>query len=350
MSLRFPALRTFALTMTALAGLSASAQADTLSVVTFGGAYEAAVKKAYFEPFTKQTQHDFTYQSYSGGLAKLQAMVQAKNVTWDVVDLEAADAMRACEEGLLERFDAKLLGDTSHFLPGTISDCAVVSMVWAKVFAYDATKINGTPSTIQDFFDTQKFPGKRGMRKSAKGTMEWALLADGVPKEEVYALLATQAGVDRAFKKLDTIKSSIVWWESGAQPPQLLADGAVAMVAAYNGRISDAVKQDGKPFKIVWDAQLYDFEWWGVPKGSKNAKVAADFIAFASQPQRYADLTQYIPYSAPRTDATPLIAPERLNDLPTAPANFKNALQTNASFWVDKGDALGRQFQNWLTR
>ncbi len=37
-------------------------------------------------------------------------------------------------------------------------------------------------------------------------------------------------GVDRAFAKLDTIKDSVVWWEAGAQPPQLLADGEVVMI------------------------------------------------------------------------------------------------------------------------
>lgn len=350
MTLRLPSMRALTLSIAAMAGLATSAHADTLSVVTFGGAYEAAVKQAYFGPFTEKTKHEFTYESYSGGLAKLQAMVQAKNVTWDIVDLEMNDAMRACDEGLLERFDTKLLGDSSDFLPGSISKCGVVSMVWATVYAYDSTKLKGNPSTIQDFFDLNKFPGKRGLRKSPKGALEWALLADGVAKEDIYQQLSTQAGVDRAFKKLDTIKSQIVWWESGAQAPQLLADGAVAMVAAYNGRISDAIKQDGKPFKMVWDGQVYDYEWWGVPKGSKNAKVAADFIAFASQPQSYANLTKYIPYAPPRTQAIPLIEKTRLEELPTAPANFKNALKVDAEFWTDKGDSLGKQFQNWLTR
>lgn len=350
MSLRFSAKRTLALTITAFAGFATTAQAETLSVVTFGGAYEAAVKQAYFTPFSEKTKHNFTFQSYSGGLAKLQAMVQAKNVTWDIVDLESNDAMRACDEGLLERFDAKLLGDTKDFLPGTISKCAVVSMVWSSIYAYDKTKLKVTPTTIADFFDLKKFPGKRGLRKSPKAALEWALMADGVPKEQVYKQLATKAGVERAFKKLDTIKGSIVWWESGAQAPQLLADGAVTMVAAYNGRILDAIKQEGKPFKIVWDAQIYDYEWWGVPAGAKNAKLAAEFIAFASQPQRYADLTKYMPYAPPRKNAIPLIDKGRLDDLPTAPANFQNALQNNAGFWTDKGDSLGKQFQNWLSR
>jgi putative spermidine/putrescine transport system substrate-binding protein len=330
--------------------LSGMAQAETLSVVTFGGAYESAAKQAYFAPFTEKTKNDFTFESYDGGIAKLQAMVQAKNTTWDVMDLETNDAITACDEGLLQKFDASTIGDTKDFLPGSISKCAVASMVWSTIYAYDSSKLKTAPTTVADFFDLEKFPGKRGVRKSPKVAMEWALLADGVPAGELYKVLGTPAGVARAFKKLDKIKSSIVWWEAGSQAPQLLADGAVTLVMAYNGRIADAVKKDGKPFKIVWDGQVYDYEWWAVPTGAKHAKTAAEFIVFASQPQRYADLTKYIPYAPPRKQAIALVDKARLDDLPTAPANFKNAVQIDAAFWADNGDALGKQFQTWLAR
>src|SRR5690606_19212494 len=116
----------------------------------------------------------------------------------------------------------------------------------STICAYDTARLATAPTQINDFFDTQKIPGKRGLRKSPKGTLEWALLADGVPKEEVYKVLGTPAGLDRAFKKLDSIKKDIIWWESGAQAPQLLADGAVVMTQAYNGRIQDAVRKDSK--------------------------------------------------------------------------------------------------------
>jgi putative spermidine/putrescine transport system substrate-binding protein len=350
MSLRFPFSLMFGLILATSAFLTGIAQAETLSVVTFGGAYESAAKQAYFVPFTEKTKIDFTYESYDGGIAKLQAMVQAKNTSWDLIDLETNDAITACDEGLLQKFDARAIGDTKDFLPGSISKCAVASMVWSTIYAYDSSKVKTAPSTVADFFDLQKFPGKRGMRKAPKVAMEWALMADGVPTSEIYKVLGTPAGVERAFKKLDTIKSSIVWWEAGSQAPQLLADGAVTLVMAYNGRIADAVKKDGKPFKIVWDGQVYDYEWWAVPTGAKHAKAAAEFIVFASQPQRYADLTKYIPYAPPRTQAIALVDKARLDDLPTAPANFKNAVQIDAAFWADKGDSLGKQFQTWLAR
>ncbi|MBP0594885.1 polyamine ABC transporter substrate-binding protein [Paraburkholderia sp. LEh10] len=334
-----------------LAFAAASAQAaETLNVVTFGGAYEAAAKKAYFEPFTHATGVNFSLESYDGGLAKLSAMEQAKNTTWDLMDLESNDAIRACDEGLLKKFDKKSLGNTGDFIPGSISDCAVASMVWSTVYAYDASKLKTAPSTINDFFDLQKFPGKRGLRKSPKGSMEWALIADGVDPKDVYKVLVTPAGVDRAFKKLDTIKKDIVWWESGAQAPQLLADGAVVMTQAYNGRIDDASKKDNKPFKIVWDAQVYDYEWWAIPTGAKHADAAAKFIVSASQPKAYADLSKYIAYAPPRKDAIPLVDKQRLADLPTAPDNFKRAIQINPTFWADNADAINKRFQVWLTQ
>ncbi|MEM5371714.1 polyamine ABC transporter substrate-binding protein [Paraburkholderia azotifigens] len=338
-----------ALAVVAVAAVTAHA-AETLNVVTFGGAYEAAAKKAYFEPFTQATGVNFSLESYDGGLAKLSAMEQAKNTTWDLMDLESNDAITACDEGLLKKFDRKSLGNTSDFIPGAISDCAVASMVWSTVYAYDASKLKTAPSTINDFFDLQKFPGKRGLRKSPKGSMEWALIADGVDPKEVYKVLGTPAGVDRAFKKLDTIKKSIVWWESGAQAPQLLADGAVVMTQAYNGRIDDAAKKDNKPFRIVWDGQVYDYEWWGIPKGAKHADAAAKFIVSASQPKAYADLSKYIAYAPPRKDAISLVEKQRLADLPTAPDNFKRAIQINPTFWADNADEINKRFQVWLTQ
>ncbi|MFA5121591.1 ABC transporter substrate-binding protein [Zavarzinia sp.] len=324
--------------------------AETISVVTFGGAYEAAATKAYFEPFTKETGVGFAKEAYDGGLAKLSAMVEAKNTTWDLIDLESNDAITGCDEGLLQKLDLSALGDTSDFIPGSITPCAIATMVWSTVFAYDSTKLATAPKSIADFFDTKTFPGKRGLRKSPKATLEWALLADGVPAAEVYKVLGTPEGVDRAFKKLDTIKKDIVWWEAGAQAPQLLADGAVVMTQAYNGRISNAVKEQGKPFVTVWDGQVYDFEWWGVPTGAKNGDAAKKFIAFQAKPEILSQLAKYIAYAPPRTKAVDLIDAETLKGMPTAPANFGNAVQIDVPFWTDNFDALNKRFTAWLAQ
>ena len=322
--------------------------ADTMTIVTFGGAFEDAVTKAYFDPFTAKTGIGVVKEQYDGGLAKLRGMVEAKNTTWDVIDLESNDAIAGCDEGLLQKLDPKLLGDVSDFIAGAVLPCAVASMVWSTVYAYDTTRLTTPPKTLADFFDLQKFPGKRGLRKTPKGTLEWALIADGVPTAEVYKVLGTPEGLDRAFKKLSTIKNQIVWWEAGSQPPQLLADGAVAMTMAYNGRIRVAQLQDKRPFAIVWDGQLYDYEWWGIPTGAKKVDAAKQLIAYASQPDVIWKLSNYIPYAPPRKSAVAKVDPAVLPHLPTAPENFKNGLQISSEFWADNLDSINSRFLTWL--
>jgi putative spermidine/putrescine transport system substrate-binding protein len=322
--------------------------AETITIPNFGGAFEAAANKAWFEPFTAATGIQISKEEYSGGLAKLREMVTAKDTIWDVIDLESNDAILGCDEGLLEKLGPSVIKDRGDFIPGAILPCAVSSMVWSTVYAYDTTKLTPAPTTIADFFDLQRFPGKRGVRKSPKVIMEWALMADGVPAKDVYKVLGTPVGLDRAFKKLDTIRSSIVWWEAGAQPPQLLADGAVVMTMAYNGRIYDAQHKEAKPFKIVWDGQIYDFEYWGIATGTKHKAASEKFVAFATDPSRIGDLSRYIAYAPPSRSAIAKIEPANLPNLPTAPANFQNGLQLDPTFWADNLDVINKRFQSWI--
>ena len=239
-----------------LAGVT-SANAGELTVVSWGGAYTVSQTEAYHKPWMAKTGNVVRSEDYSGGIAEIKAQVEAGNVTWDLVDLELSDAIRACDEGLLEVIDPAILSPgsdgtpaTEDFLEGTLHECAVATILWSTLYIYDESKIANGPTTMADFFDLEKFPGKRGMRKGAKPNLEFALMADGVAAKDVYALLETPEGVDRAFAKLSTIKDSVVWWEAGAQPPQLLADGEVAMTTAYNGRAFNAIAKEGKTIQV----------------------------------------------------------------------------------------------------
>jgi putative spermidine/putrescine transport system substrate-binding protein len=335
-----------------------TAQADSLTVVSWGGAYTNSQVQAYHKPWIKQTGIKINSEDYNGGLAQVKAQVESNNVTWDLVDVELSDAVRGCDEGLLEEIDASILPPATDgtpadkdFINGTITDCAVASIVWSTVYAYDSSKFSGAkPKTIADFFNVKKFPGKRGMRKGPKPNLEFALMADGVKAEDVYATLGTSAGVDRAFKKLDTIKSSVVWWEAGAQPPQLLADGEVALTTAYNGRLFNAIVKEGKPFVIVWDGQVWDLDLWVIPKGSRNLDNALKFIAFSTDTVRNWDQSNYISYGPVRKSAQALLDPKMAPHMPTYSANFKNAVQNDWSFWADNTDELNERFATWLAR
>ena len=354
----------------ALAGMSAfvagSAVAAELTVVSWGGAYTKSQVEAYHKPWMAQSGHSIISEDYGGGIAEIKAQVESGNVTWDVVDVELSDAIRACDEGLLEEIDHSSLPAApdgtpavDDFLPGTLHDCAVANIVWSSVYVYDSSKVRNwnAPKTMADFFNTEAYPGKRGMRKSPKVTMEFALIADGVPTSEVYDVLSTEEGIARAFAKLDTIKDDVIWWEAGAQPPQLLADGEVIFTTAWNGRVFNAVAAEDQSFEMVWDGQIYDLDLWVIPKGSKNLEAALDFVRFSTATEQLANQASWISYGPARASSVPLIgtyhdnpAIQMADHMPTAPGNFANALQNDFEFWADNQDDLNERFNAWLAQ
>lgn len=333
-----------------------SAQAQELTFVSWGGAYGKSQMEAVIKPFSKKSGKKVLSEDYSGGLAQIRAQVQSGAVIWDVVDLELQDALRACDEGLLVSLSPKDLQSapgsnavTDDFLPGAISQCAIGTLMWSNVIAFNSSKFAaGLPSKIADFFDIKKYPGKRGMKKSPKANMEWALLADGVAQADIYKVLGTPAGIERAFKKLSSIKPNIVWWEAGAQPPQLLADSTVTMTTAFSGRIQSAIDTDKKPFKIIWQGQIPEYETLAILKGSKNLQLAKDFLKFATSPQVLAEQTKYIAYGPLRKSALPLVETSLSPKLPSAPANFEGAIPVNSDWWANNGDEINQRFSVWL--
>jgi len=276
---------------------------DSLSVMSFGGAYQEAQRKAVFETYTATTGIKVDEQEYGGEIAKIAAMISSGNTTIDVVDVDAPTLLQGCDEGIFETIDWEQIGDKADWLSGTTSDCGVGTIVYSTSLAYNAATLENGPTALADLFDTAKFPGKRGLWKNPATNLEFALLADGVPVDQVYEVLGTPEGLDRAFAKLDTIKDSIVWWEAGAQPPQLLADGEVVMATAYNGRIFAAAMNEGKPFQIVWDGQVYENEMFVVPKGAPNMADAMEFVKFATSTEGLRASAQQISYGPARKSA-----------------------------------------------
>jgi len=335
--------------MTALAAaavcLPALAQSQ-LTVVNFGGANGAAQKKAYFEAFEKSGAGKIQQVEYNGEQAKIKAMVEAKKVTWDVVEVESPDVNRGCDEGLFEKIDWSKIGNKADFQPAAVHECGVGTFIWSTVMAYNADKLKTAPVTWADFWDTKKFPGKRGMRKGARYNLEFALMADGVKTADVYKVLATKEGAERAFKKMTELKPNIQFWEAGAQPPQFLVAGDVAMTTAFSGRI-DAAQREGKNLAITWTGGIYDLDYWVMPKGGPNKDLAMKFISMASSPDAQAEYARNISYGPTNNKALAKLDPKVLALLPTSPANSKDALQFNIHFWADQGEALEKRFAAW---
>ena len=356
-------MRSFAFLCAAGIGWVATvAWADDLTIVSLGGSYTKSQIEAYHKPWMARTGHRILSEDYSGGLAEIKAQVQAGNVTWDVVSLQDAEALLGCDEGLLEEIDWAILPPApdgtpamEDFYEAALTDCAVGSIVWTTAIAYDQSRLSPPPSTIHDFFDLKKFPGQRGMRKIPKVNLEMALVADGVPPGQVYEVLSTSEGVDRAFARLDSIKEHVIWWEVGAQPPQLLADGEVVMSTAFNGRVFNAFAAEGQPFVMMWDAQVLAIDNWVIVKGSPNQDLALDFLAFAALPRNMAVQASWISYAPVRRSASELIGTYHANPeldmrphMPTWPDNMKTAVWNDKEFWADRVDELNERFNVWL--
>ena len=360
-------LKVFLIASFAVASFSAKA----VTVASWGGAYTESQQKAYADTYSDPSSIQF--ENYNGGLGEVRAQVESGSVTWDLVDVLPADAITGCDEGLFEDISADI---ATNAVPGPNGesmledmenngleyhsgwDCCVPQIFWTYVVFYDPDAFPGEkPATMADFFDTNAHPGKRGMRKNPKVTLEFALIADGVPTDQVYDVLSTEEGVARAFAKLDTIKDDVVWWEAGAQPPQLLADGEVVFTTAWNGRVFNAKNGEGQPFEMVWDGQIYDLDLWVIPKGSKNKEAALDFVAFSTATEQLAAQASWISYGPARKSSEGMVGSYHSDPslkmaphMPTASANFANALQNDFEFWADNQDQLNERFNAWLAQ
>ena len=257
------------------AGITAIAQSQTtLTIVSWGGAYTASQQGAYHAPYMKANPNIkiVNDDSASGALAKLRAQVEAKNVTWDLVDMVASDDITACDDGLVEKIDPdKDLAAapdgtpaSKDFFAGTLtpggSNCFIPQIVYSTTFGYRTDKVAVKPTSVCDVFDLKKIPGKRALEKKPINNIEWALLCSGVPKDKLYEVMSTKEGIDKAFAKLDTIKSEVIWWTKGAQTPQLLSDGEVVIGSTYNGRLFAAIEEKKQPIAMLWDYQVFDLD------------------------------------------------------------------------------------------
>lgn len=345
-------------------GFAREGDSRSLVNVSFGGAYGAAQVAAWLRPFTAETGIVVRQEDYNGGLAQIRAQVETGNVYWDIADLELSDAVLGCDEGLFEPVspDDLPLGANGEsprddYYPSGLADCSVSNVVYSTVITYNDSLFKGKkPTSVQDFFDLKKFPGRRGLRRSPVVTLEFALMADGVPINKVYEVLDTDRGLDRAYRKLDSIKDHVVWWETGAQPPQMLADSEVIMSSAWNGRIFNAQVLENQPFVIIWDGQVLDIGHVGILAGSKNVAAARQYLAYISRPEVMASLTRYISYGPARRSANAFVSTHLATgvEMPPHLPNFGDrptrSLNFNWEWWADRGDEMNEIFATWLAR
>ena len=322
-----------------------AAAADQLTVISFGRADRAALAAAYIDPFAKARGIDVQSLSYDGQVTELTQMVGAGATVWDVMQVESRTLQQGCRQGLFEKLDPARVPPAADLIPGALSECGVGIFTWAQALVY-SDQLREAPRSWADFWDIRKFPGKRGLRRSAKYTLEIALMADGVEPKNVYATLSTEAGVARAFRKLEQIRKDTVWWEAAPQPSELIAAGIVNMSSGYTLWF-DPGQERNRHTTIIWRQSLYDIDSWAIPKGTPKRDDAYRFIAFASSPERQKALSEQITYGPTNRNAVELLPVSLAGNLPSSTPNLAGALRIDTAFWIEHGDALERRFNAW---
>lgn len=364
-------LLTTAAALMATPAAMAQEMADSMTLVSWGGAYQASQINAYSDPYTAMHPDVSVVwdESSAEAVAKLRAMDEAGNVTWDLVDVVASDAIRLCDEGLAMEIDHDELlapapdgSDASDdFGDLIVSDCFIPQIVYSTTLAYrnDVEAWGGQePQDVCALFDTETFPGQRTLERRPINNLEWALLCDGVAKEDIYDVLETEEGQDQAFAKLDTIKDQTIWWTAAAEPPQLLADAEAVIGSSYNGRWFSAIEEQGQPISMLWDAQVFDLDGWIIPTGLPEDRLnrVKDFVHFATDTQRLADQAKWISYGPARFSSATLVSThaelgiEMAPHMPTDPNNARNTFLYNYEWWADYRDDLDAKFQAWLAQ
>ena len=351
--------------------LSVTTSSYAVTVASWGGAYTESQKLGYGDPTAKKLGIEINWVDYSGGLSEIKAQKEAGAITRDIIDVFAFDTINGCDEGLFVEFDfdkdfpAAPDGTpaSEDFFTDMPSKCAVGNILYSWNYAYNTENVKGTPKTIKDFFNTKKFPGKRAIYKSALTNLEIALAGDGVYMgkggSEIYKLLETEAGVNRAMNKIKELctdpNGGCVFWSAGAQPPELLVSGEVVMATGWNGRFFNAEIGEGAPIKQVWDGQGLDYEYFALVKGGPDEANAKKALAMMTNTEMLAGSAKYIAYAPYRLSSLEIIKAnepwykdgktEMMPQMPTAPGNTKKYFLVDPFFWADNGTELGEKWE-----
>jgi putative spermidine/putrescine transport system substrate-binding protein len=327
-----------------LAGLFAFAGpaatwAQGLTVALKPGTAGEALRRVYIDPFAA------TGAKVDVVARPATALLPENGRVPDVVQLGGERLLAACQAGQVQKLNWQAIGGRDRQLPQGATDCGLGAYADAIVLSWDRAKFPGTP-TWQDFWDIAKVPGKRGLRRSPRGTLEIALLADGVAPADVYRVLATKDGVERAFRRLDQLQPYIVWWTPGKDDAvHLLGSGAALMSSAPVSEVVRADRTGGHSFGVQWNGGLVTVGFWAIPKDAPDLANAERFLTFAGEAKVQAALPEVAALGPLAKGANTNLAP----DMAAVSATANNGtLFLDETFWRDHGAQLQARFDAWL--
>jgi len=329
--------------------VAATALAQDLTVVTRGEMLRVPMREVFIHPFTLSTDLPVRHDVWDGGLETLRTHARSPENGWDLVVVDSMELAQGCAEGLFEKMDWAAIGGRDHTMAAGVADCGVGATVANMVLAWDRDKFPSTP-TWSDFWDVAKHPGKRGLRQGVRGTLEIALLADGVAPADIYRTLSTNEGVDRAFRKLDQLKPYLVWWQTEADAVRILGSGDVLMTSAPSGRIVMANRSERRNFGLQWAASLFEVHSWAILKGTSELRQAQQFLWFAGTTAIQARFLRLTGESGLARGINEGLPPDVAGVSPTAQANMSQGLRMDAGFWNENLSKLRPRFDTWQGR
>jgi putative spermidine/putrescine transport system substrate-binding protein len=333
--------------LAALASRPAAAQQQPVTYFTYGGAWKQAINGAFFEPFTKKTGIPVQFQEpYS--FAKLRAMHEAKAQQIDVCGVNGMDVFIAGRIKMVTPIDWSVV-DKSVLHPQQLQHENVIGCSSQSMnLCYSKKKWPGAerPSSWADFWNVEKFPGRRSLRRDALWTMEAAAKADGIKDDAFYPL-----DVDRVFRSLDRIKPHIkTWWSDNSQSQQLMEQDEVDLIYMTNGRATQSILDHKASFEMVWNEAIYagPAEGWIVLAGCPNPKGGMKVLDFVGRPEYQAVFARLLYYAPQNPKAIDLLAPALAKLMPSHPDNEKVAHLINYRWWADNHARVHRRFEQWL--
>ena len=320
----------------------AAAQVRDVTVLATPGATSNAVRTGILRLFTAVTGIPVADADMDGSLEQLRAHKDA-----DLALIRGDVLLAACDEGLLEKVDWSAVGGRDHYPAFATTDCGVGATLSATVLAWDRDKFQGTP-TWGDFWDIAKYPGKRSLRRGARGNLEAALMADGVSAGDIYRTLRSADGVDRAFRKLDQLRPYLVWWDTEAQAVELIGSGEALMGSVPASEALAGNRDGGRRFGLQWGGALIAMESWAVLKGAAQVRLAQQIIYFAGTPAIEARMLTASGVPGVAKGATDGVATDVVAASPASGAVVSGGLPVDEAFWRESGDKLGQRFSTWL--
>lgn len=325
------------ITATVVAGCSGDIPENTNSMVfaSWGGAYQAAVERAWVEPFSEETGIE-VYRDTEPEVARIRAMVETGNVEWDVVTGGGETLMRGADLGLFVEITNDMV-DQSGVLKEVRNAYGIPSEIFSTVIGYARDAFpDGGPQSFADFWDVERFPGRRALPDRPATVLEAALIADGVATDDVYEVLSTGDGFLRALDKVRALKPHVAfWWTSGAQPVQALGSGEVVMALGWNGRFQSGI-DDGLDIEISWGQSVAQAGYFMIPTGAANVEQALQFLNYIVQPEVQARLSEWIAYGPITPSAMDSIDEERAARLPSTPERIERALFMDIEWWAER--------------